>query len=75
MWFFVGFIVIALGLVMVRYYKEIADMFGWGASSYDRYRIVAIVMTMIGVLMVFNLHTFIINSVLTLLFGGIMKQP
>jgi hypothetical protein len=70
-WFFVGLVVQAVGVLFVRYYRQVADNMGSGVASYDRFRIAAVATCAVGILMMFNLHSLIIGWLAKLIFGGI----
>lgn len=65
-----GIIALILGLILTRYYKEIADNFGSGISSYSRYKLVGVIITVSGLVMIFNLHTIVLNLLAYLITGG-----
>ncbi|MCL2451814.1 hypothetical protein FWD20_02990 [Candidatus Saccharibacteria bacterium] len=74
LWFFVGLAVIGLGVAFMRFYKEVADNMGSGAASYDRYKIAALCVSGVGILMMFNLHNLIIAFIANLIFGGTLNN-
>ena len=67
--FFVGLIVLALGAVGVIYHQKIADNFGNGAGSYDRYKLYALIMCGVGVAVMLSLHTIPINWLIVSIFN------
>ncbi|MDR0957226.1 MAG: hypothetical protein LBM09_01460 [Candidatus Nomurabacteria bacterium] len=74
MWFFIGLAVVAGGILFVRFYKQIADNFGSGAASYERYKLVGLIIAIFGILMMFNLHNLIFKFIANLIFGGVMNK-
>jgi hypothetical protein len=70
LWFFVGFAVIAVGVIWLRFYKQVADNLGSGVASYDRYKLAALITCGVGILMLFNLHTMILEWLAKTIFGG-----
>lgn len=74
MWFFIGIAVVAVGILFVRFYKQIADNFGSGSASYERYKLVGLIIAIVGILMMFNLHNFILGFIANLIFGGIARR-
>ena len=46
--FFLGILILAASGALVVYYRPIADNFGSGAASYDRYRIWGMLQQVIG---------------------------
>ena len=67
--FFIGLIVLALGAVGVIYHQKIADNFGNGAGSYDRYKLYALIMCGVGVAVMLSLHTIPINWLIDSIFN------
>ena len=67
-WFFIGFLIVVGGVVFVRFHQWAADNFGGGVSSYDRFKLWAVITCIVGVLVMLNLHTFILKSLLSNLF-------
>ena len=73
-WFFIGLVVVGIGVVFMRFYKEIADNMGNGVSSYDHYKIAALCICGAGILMMFNLHNLVIAFIANLIFGGALEK-
>ena len=73
MWFFIGIITIVVGVLFMRFYKEIADNMGSGVASYQRYKLVALGICGAGMIMMFNVHTLVIAFIAKLIFGGAIK--
>jgi len=71
LWFFVGLAVAALGLVWLRFYKEISDNMTF---SYDRSKLIGLLLCGAGLIMMFNLHSLIFEFIARLIFGGMMKS-
>jgi len=74
LWFFVGLIVAGVGIAFLRFYKEVADNMGGGVSSYQHYKIAALVVCGAGILMTFNLHNLVLGFVANLIFGGVLND-
>jgi len=70
-WFFIGLIVLAVGIAFVRWYQWVADNFGSGVSSYDRYRLYALITCILGLVIMVNLHTMLLRWFFGMLFPGI----
>ena len=70
-WFVVGFLIACAGGVFMRYHQWIADNFGGGLGSYDRYKLAALIMTVFGLLSMTNLPFFLLGLILQHLFGGL----
>jgi uncharacterized membrane protein YidH (DUF202 family) len=69
--FFIGLLILAAGVAFVKWYQVIADNMGGGVSSYDRYRMWAFITCGVGLLVMTNLHTFILVNLLKSVFPGI----
>jgi hypothetical protein len=74
LWFFIGLAVVGGGIAFLRFYKEVADNMGQGVSSYNHYKIAALVICGAGILMTFNLHNLVIAFIGNLVFGGALKN-
>ena len=68
--FFVGIIILALGAALTIWYRPIADNFGSGVGSYDRYRLVGLIGCGLGIVVMLNIHTLILTLVFSQLFGS-----
>ena len=71
--FILGFMVMVAGLLLARFYKWVADNFGSGAASYSRCKMVGMVTSVVGLLMMFNLHTIILDLIGNAFFGGVRR--
>ena len=66
----VGGLVIALaGALIVIFYKPIADNLVNGVSSYDKVKLFGIIAIVVGLICTANLHTFLLQLIVNLLFG------
>jgi hypothetical protein len=68
--FLLGILILAASGSLVIYYRPIADNFGSGAASYDRYRIWGLVGCGIGFIVMLNLHTFFLTLLYSQFFGA-----
>ena len=68
--FFQGLGILAAGVAFVKWYQVIADNMGSGVSSYDRYRLYAMLTCGLGLIVMLNLHTMFLNWFFGLLFGN-----
>lgn len=68
--FFIGAIIVILGVAFVKWHQWIADNFGHGVSSYDRYKLAAFITCGIGLIVMVNMHDFLFR----LLFNAIFPQ-
>lgn len=73
-WFFTGIATVIVGVLFLRFYKEIADNMGSGVSSYERYKLFALGLCGAGILIMFNLHTFVVAFIANLIFGGVINK-
>ena len=71
--FFIGLIIVIAGVIFVRFYRQIADNLGSGLSSYDRFRLVALISCGVGILVMLNLHWFILGNIMLMIFPS-LKQ-
>ena len=70
-WFIVGMLIVIIGALFMKYHMFIADNFGGGLGSYDRYKLVALIIIIFGLVASVNLHTIILGFVAEKLFGGL----
>ena len=70
-WFFMGLIILAAGIAFVKYYQWVADNFGGGVGSYERYRLCALITCGLGLVVMINLHTLILAALVQAIFPQI----
>lgn len=68
--FFIGIIVLGIGIAFVKWHQKVADSFGSGVVSYDRYKLYALITCGFGLLLLLNLPAFILELVLGNIFGS-----
>jgi uncharacterized membrane-anchored protein YitT (DUF2179 family) len=68
-WFFIGFIVLAVGVLFVRFHQWVADNFGAGVGSYERYKLYALLTCVLGLVVMVNLHSLILGWFFGMLFN------
>ena len=68
--FFIGLAVILVGIVFVRWHQKIANEFGGGVGSYERYKLYALIVCGFGLLLMLNLPAFFLNLALSSVFGN-----
>ena len=66
--FFFGILIVAIGVAFMRWHQVIADNLGSGVSSYDKFKLWALITCIIGFAVTINLHTFILGNLLQLVF-------
>ncbi len=67
--FFVGLIILVVGVVFVRYHQWVANNFGGGVGSFDRYKLYAFIACGLGLIVMVNLHAMLLNWFFSLIFG------
>lgn len=65
----IGFLILVAGVVFVRFHQWVADNFGAGVSSYERYKLYAFITCGVGLLVMLNLHTLFFGWVAGLIFN------
>lgn len=65
-----GVVCIILGLLMCRFYKQVADNFGSGVSVYNRYKMIGLGLCVAGLILLFNLHNYILEFIAQLITGN-----
>ena len=67
-WFGIGMLVLFAGAALVVWYRPIADNFGSGVSSYERYRLYGLIACGLGLLVMLNIHTLLLQWFFGMLF-------
>ncbi|MBI3889339.1 hypothetical protein HY312_02060 [Candidatus Saccharibacteria bacterium] len=70
-WFIVGLMVVVVGGLFVKYHQWVADNFGGGVGSYDKYKLAALITVAVGLVAMLNIHTVFLAWFFGMLFGGI----
>ena len=66
--FMFGAIAMIIGILMVRFYKEIADNLAGGIATYDRIRMWGVGVAIFGVLMMFGVVQWLLILILRQVF-------
>jgi hypothetical protein len=66
--FFLGLLILGAGIAFALWYQVIADNMGNGVSSYDRYRLAALITCGIGLVVIANLHIVLLKWIVGLIF-------
>jgi hypothetical protein len=67
----VGLLIMACGTALVLWYRPVADNFGGGVGSYERYRLWGLLAVIGGFLVTINLHSIFLGWAVSLVFGGL----
>ncbi len=67
-WFGIGLLVLAASVALTVWYRPIADNFGSGVASYERFRLWGLIGCGIGFIMMLNLHTLLLGWFFSMLF-------
>ena len=70
-WFVIGFLITVVGGLFMKYHQFVADNFGGGIGSYDRYKLAALITIGVGLIAMINLHTVLLGWIFKGLFSGI----
>ena len=68
--FFIGGLILLGGAALVVWYRQIADTLGHGTVSYERYRLYGLLACLLGFIIMFNLHSLLLNWFFGLFFGN-----
>jgi len=66
-WFFVGLGVVAIGVLILKYYNKIAD--ATRLMTYTKWQLAGILTIVIGFLVALNVHVLLITSIVNLIIG------
>jgi len=67
-WFATGVIILAAGAAVVVFHKQISYGLASGVSSFDRVKLFGIIACVLGLLIMTNLHTFLLGLLVDLVF-------
>ena len=68
-WFFIGILILTSAGCLTVFYRQIANAIGSGVSSYERYRLYGLLGCFLGVAVMLNLHTLLLNWLFGMLFS------
>lgn len=68
-WLIGGLAITIVGGLIVVFYRQIADNFVNGVSSYDKVKLFGIIAIVVGLICTANLHTLILTGLVNLLFN------
>ena len=66
--FVTGLIITIIGVAFMGLHRKIADAIGSGVMSYDKFKLYALITTIIGIVVCLNLHWFIFSNLIGSLF-------
>ena len=64
--FLLGLAILAVGVVFMKYHQQVADSFGSGGISYDKYKLAALIVCGIGIIIMTSLHVLILQFIVSL---------
>ena len=67
-WFFAGVLILAAGTAITVFYQKIADNLAGGVSSYNKIKLIGIIIAGVGFLIMANLHTLVLSLFVNLVF-------
>jgi hypothetical protein len=67
--FFIGLLILIVGVAFVRWHQWVADNFGGGVGSYERYKLYAILTCVLGAIVMINLHSVVLGALVDALFS------
>ena len=62
--FGIGVLILLAGAALTIWYRPIADNFGSGVVSYERYRMWGLITVGVGLLVMLNVHTLLLSALL-----------
>ena len=66
--FFVGIIILIIGVCLTIWHRQIADTLGGGVGSYGRYQLWGLIACGVGVIVMINLHAVLLRAFFSLFF-------
>ena len=66
--FFFGLVITLVGVAFMRWHQWIADNFGGGLGSYERYKLWALITCVVGFVVMSNIHYPILRWLVGLIF-------
>lgn len=66
--FFFGLMILIVGVLFIRFHQVLADNFGSGVASYDRYKLYALITCGVGFIVMLNIHTLFFEWFFSMLF-------
>ena len=67
-WFFGGIAIAAAGILIVKFHRLIADNLASGIQSYNKVKLFGVATTVLGFIIMANLHTFFLGLLVRLIF-------
>jgi len=64
---FAGLFIILLGIVFIKWYKQISNFFGLGVTGYEKFRLAALIVCIIGILVSINMHIYVLRLIVKIL--------
>jgi hypothetical protein len=68
--FFIGMLIVGASVALIVWYQPIADSFGYGVTSYERFRLYGILGCLLGFIVMLNVHTLLLYWAFGLFFGN-----
>ena len=69
-WLGIGVLILLAGAALTVWYRPIADNFGSGVVSYERFRLWGLIGVGVGILVMLNLHILLLGWMLGFLLPG-----
>lgn len=66
-----GFAITVAGLLIIKFYKQLGDNFGFGVASYQKFKLAGLIGVVAGLLIMFNLHTLVLEFIANTFFGSL----
>lgn len=68
-WFMLGVLILISGILITVYYQPISDNAAGGVSSYERVKLIGVITSIVGFLVMANLHTAILTLFVNIVFN------
>jgi cell division protein FtsX len=64
--FLLGLIILVVGVVFMKFHRQVADSFGVGGVDYDRYKMAALIVCGVGIAIMTGIHLLLLQFIVGL---------
>ena len=67
--FILGIALMAAGAAMVYFHKQLSQMFMGGPGMYSKYKLYGLMVSILGILLLFNIPQLVLEAIVRMFFG------